>query len=202
LYSDGVAVDSAGNLYVADTANSRIRKISNGVITTVAGNGTPGFSGDNGPATSARLFEPVGVAVDSAGNLYIADFRNSRVRRVSKGVITTVAGNGRGGFSGDNGPATSAQLVEPFGVAVDSADNLYIADGEDGRIRKVTNGVITTVAGNGTPGFSGDDGPAITANLTCVGVAVDRAGNLYIAAGNRVRVLTPTGVKAGVKVPH
>ena len=121
-------MDSAGNLYIADTDNNRIRKVSNGVITTVAGNGTQGFSGDNGPATSAQLNGPDGVAVDSAGNLYIADTDNNRIRKVSNGVITTVAGNGTSGFSGDNGPATSAQLDDPYGVAVDSAGNLYIAD--------------------------------------------------------------------------
>ena len=103
-------MDSAGNLYIADSGNNRIRKVSNGVITTVAGNGTAGFSGDNGPATSAQLNYPQGVAVDSAGNLYIADTGNNRIRKVSNGVITTVAGNGTAGFSGDNGPATSAQL--------------------------------------------------------------------------------------------
>ena len=119
------------------------------MITTVAGNGTCGFSGDNGPATSAQLYGSHGVAVDSAGNLYIADTANNRIRKVSNGVITTVAGNGTAGFSGDNGPATSAQLTDPEGVAVDSAGNLYIADTGNNRIRKVSNGVITTVAGNG-----------------------------------------------------
>ena len=185
----GVAVDSAGNLYIADTGNDRVRKVSNGVITTVAGNGTPGFSGDNGPATSAQLFSPVGVAVDSVGNLYIADSVNNRIRKVSNGVITTVAGNGTQGFNGD-GPATSAELYDPAGVAVDFAGNLYIADERNNRIREVSNGVITTVAGNGTPGFSGDNGPATRAELyDPAGVAVDFAGNLYIADGrnNRIR---------------
>ena len=169
-------------LYIADTGNHRIRKVSNGVITTVAGNGTAGFSGDNGPATSAQLNHPLGVAVDSAGNLYIADYWNNRIRKVSNGVITTVAGNGNAGFSGDNGPATSAQLNYPTGVAVDSAGNLYIADSHNNRIRKVSNGMITTVAGNGTSGFSGDNGPATSAQLYAPeGVAVDAAGNLYIA---------------------
>jgi uncharacterized protein (TIGR03437 family) len=189
-------VDSAGDLYIADFAGERIREISNGVITTVAGNGTYGFSGDNGPATSARLYSPSGVAVDSAGNLYIADADNNRIRKVSDGVITTVAGNGTEGFSGDNGPATSAQLYNPYGVAVDSAGNLYIADYGNNRVRKVSNGVITTVAGNGTQGFSGDDGPATSAQLDGpFGVAVDRAGNLYIADyfNSRIRILTPTG---------
>jgi uncharacterized protein (TIGR03437 family) len=186
-WSTGVAVDSAGNLYIADTRNYRIRKVSGGVITTVAGNGTEGFSGDNGPATSAQLNNPGGVAVDSAGNLYIADSGNVRVRKVSNGVITTVAGGGSS--FGDNGPATSAQL-SVGGIALDSADNLYIADYYNHRIRKVSNGVITTIAGDGVPGFSGDNGPATSAQLASPsGVAVDSAGNLYIAdeGNNRIR---------------
>ncbi len=208
----GVAVDSAGNLYVADTFNNRIRKISNGLITTVAGNFTPGYSGDNGPATSASLNSPMGIAVDSSGNLYIADSANSRIRRVSNGVITTVAGNGMPSFSGDNGPATSAQLYASHGVAAGSDGSVYIADSSNNRVRKVSNGVITTVAGNGTPGFSGDNGPAASAQLSDPeGVALDSAGNLYIAdafnnrirkvsngvittvAGNGTYGLTPTG---------
>jgi len=189
---EGVAVDSAGNLYIADYLNNRIRKVANGVITTVAGIGTyygaSGFSGDGGPATSAQLNQPEAVAADFAGNLYIADTRNNRIRKVSNGAITTVAGNGTAGFSGDNGPATSAQLNYPGGVAVDSAGNLYIVD--ECRIRKVANGVITTVAGNGTPGFSGDGGPATSAQIIPYSVAVDSAGNLYIADYYRIRKVT------------
>lgn len=123
--------------------------VSNGVITTVAGNGTFGFSGDNGPATSAQFFEPKGIAVDAAGNIYIADWGNNRIREVSGGVIATVAGNGVVGFNGDNIPAASAELAAPFDVALDSSGSLYIADGLNGRIRKVSGGVITTVAGAG-----------------------------------------------------
>ena len=186
---DDVAVDSAGNLYIADSLHGRVRKVSKGLITTVAGNGTLGFSGDSGPATSAQLAHPEGITVDSAGNLYIAERNNSRVRKVSDGVITTVAGNGTFGFSGDNGPATSAQLDEPLSVAVDSAGNLYIADRRN-RIRKVSNGVITTVAGGGSS--LGDNGPATSAEFSPGGIALDSAGNLYIAdsLNHRVRMVS------------
>jgi uncharacterized protein (TIGR03437 family) len=202
FYPIGVAVDSAGNLYIADLVNQRVRKVANGVITTVAGNGMAGFSGDNIPATATRLGGPAGVAVDSAGNLYISeDSVNGianfvAIRKVSNGLISTVAGNGTDGFSGDNIPATSAELFQPAGIAVDSAGNLFIADAANQRIRKVSGGVITTVAGNGTEGFSGDNGPAFNAELSGpLGVAVDASGNVYIADGgnSRVRLLTPAG---------
>ena len=190
-YPAGLAVDSSGDLYIADLFNGRIRKVSNGVITTIAGGGL--VLGDNGPATSAELNAPTGLALDSAANLYIADESDNRVRKVSNGVITTVAGTGREGFSGDTGPATSAQLNAPEGVAVDSAGSLFVADALNNRIRKVTNGVITTVAGSGTQGFSGDNGLATSAELNYPsGVAVDSAGNLYLAdsSNNRIRKIS------------
>ena len=191
----GIAVDAAGNLYIADTGHNQIRKVSNGVTTTIAGSGTAGFGGDNGLATNAQLNNPTGVAVDSAGNLYIADYANHRVRKVSNGVITTLAGNGTAGFGGDNGPASDAQLNNPQAVAVDSARNVFVADRLNFRVRKVSNGVISTVAGNGTPGFSGDGGSATGASLNGpVGIAVDFAGNVYVSdyANNRIRLLTPS----------
>src|ERR1035441_1336449 len=174
-----VAADRAGNVFFV-VQNTVLRMdATTGVLTLVAGNQTTGFSGDNGPATSAQLYYPQGLAVDSAGNLYIADTNNNRIRKVSNGVITTVAGNGTPGFSGDGGPAISAELNSPEGLAVDSAGNLYIADFVNVRIRKVSGGVITTVAGNGTLGFSGDNGPATSAQLVWPSwVAVDFAGNL------------------------
>jgi uncharacterized protein (TIGR03437 family) len=175
-----VAVDQAGDLFIADAGNNRIRMVSKGVITTVAGNGRGGYSGDGGPATGAQLNQPWGVAVDSAGNLYIADTGNDRVRKVSNGVLTTVAGNGTMGFSGDGGPATSAGLWAPTAVALDSSGNLYIADDDNYRVREVSNGVITTFAGNGTPGLGGDGGPASSAQIGPWSLAFDSADNLYI----------------------
>ena len=192
---EGVAVDSAGNIYIADFGNNVIREVSSGQIATTAGNGGYGYGGDGNQATSAELYQPVSVAVDSAGNLYIADSVNSRIRKVSasSGQITTVAGNGTSGFAGDGSTATSAELNQPLGVAVDSAGNIYIADTFNNRIRKVSNGVITTIAGSGTGGYSGDGGAAPNAALyQPTGVAVDSAGNVYLAdyVNNRVRVLT------------
>ena len=190
-YPSGVAVDSAGNFYIADTYNYRVRKVSNGVITTVAGGGSA--LGDGGPATSALLSLPYGVAVDSAGNLYIADAGANRIRKVSSGTISTVAGNGTIGFSGDGGAATSAQMYDPFGVAVDSTGDLFIADTGNARVREVQNGVISTIAGNGTPGYSGDGGPAGSAMLDYPsGVAVG-PGVVYVsdADNQRVRSLIP-----------
>jgi sugar lactone lactonase YvrE len=201
----GVAVDATGNVYIADTANCRIRKVSvsNGAITTVAGNGTCGFGGGSGPATSVQLQSPAGIALDSLGNLYIADSGNNVVRQVSlpNGTIATVAGSGNYGYSGDGGSATLAQLKTPFGVAVDSlGKNLYIADTGNNRVRQVSGGVITTVAGSGTLGYSGDGGSATSAQLSLPwGVAVDSSGNLYIADvdNNRIRMVS-SGVIATV----
>jgi sugar lactone lactonase YvrE len=203
-YPSGVDVDNQGNLYIADTSNYRIRKVdgNTGTITTVAGNGIGGYSGDGGPATSAELNTPGGVRVDNAGNLFIADTSNHVIRKVAAGTgtITTVAGNGTKGYSGDGGPATSAELHYPDGVTVDSAGNLYIADTNNNRVREVAagTGTITTVAGNGMPGYSGDGGPATSAELFSPYVAwVDSANDLYIAdTNNQVirKVASGTGI--------
>ena len=172
----------------------------------VEGVAAPVFVGDGGPATEATLHFPRGLAVDGAGNLFIADTQNHRIRKVDcSGVITTVAGNGTSGFSGDGGPATEASLAAPGGVAVDSAGNLFIADHDNHRIRKMdAAGIISTVAGNGrargrartqTQGLGGDGGPATAANLDSPGgVTVDGAGNLFIAEGQRVRKVDPSGI--------
>ena len=250
-----VAADGSGNVYIADSNNHRIRRIdADGTITTVAGTGTGGFSGDGGPATAAQLDFPTGVAVDGSGNLYIADVFNRRIRRVDAdgtittvlgrggavssregvlateahlynpigvavggfgnlyisnysthrilrvdafGTITTVAGTGAAGFSGDGGPATEAQLNRPSNVALDSSGNLYIADTGNQRIRKVdAGGTITTVAGTGTQGSSGDGGAATAAQLNNpIGVALDGSGNLYLAdtRNNRIRKVDAGG---------
>ena len=200
--TNDVVVDSQGDLFIADTGNQVIREVNGltGVITTIAGNGTLGFSGDGGPATSAMLAVPTGVALDGKGDLFIADENNNRIREVnlSTGVITTVAGNGTAGFSGDGQQAASAELNAPFGVAVDSQGHLFIGDAGNDRIREVnlTTGVISTVAGNGTYGFSGDSGPASAAELNIPeGVAVDSQGDLYIAdsSNHRIREVIAAG---------
>ena len=202
----GVAADAAGNVFIADANNERIRKVSaDGIITTVAGNGDAlgRFSGDGGPATSAQLSLPSDVAVDAAGNVFIADRGNQRIRKVSaSGIINTVAGNGAyctGPVDnctplGDGGPAISARLSYPFGVAVDGAGNVFAT--EFTRVRRISpDGIITTVAGNGTGGFSGDGGPAVSAALTgAVRVATDGAGNLFITDTLRIRKVSPDGI--------
>ena len=223
----GVALDSSGNLYIADTGNARIREVStSGTITTIAGNGTAGYSGDSGPATSAEIAGPYGIALDASRDLYIADQNNSqgvsdyRIRKVTAGTISTVAGNGNAGFSGDGQIATGAQLNNPSDVATDAAGNLYIADSFNNVVRVVNTqsstitvlgvtipaGDVATVAGNESlhncsfttnQCFGGDGGPATSAELNLPeGVAVDGAGNLYIAdSGNaRVREVNLNGI--------
>jgi uncharacterized protein (TIGR03437 family) len=179
-----VALDAHGNLYIADEDDNRIRKVSStGVISTYAGTGIPGYSGDRGLAINAQLNFPTGLAIDAQGNLYVADLGNFVIRRIAvDGTINTVAGNGNPKFAGDNGPATAAQ-IDPVAVAVDSQGNLYIADGTNYRIRKVdTSGTITTIAGNGNAGYTGDNGPATSAEIDFVtDLTLDNSGNIYLA---------------------
>jgi sugar lactone lactonase YvrE len=182
-----IAVDSNDDLYISDILNHRIRKIdaTTGIITTIAGNGTPEYGDDGSPATSA-LYRPAGIAVDSSGNVYFSEVSGHRIRKIVDGIITTIAGTGTEGFSGDGGPATSAQLDNPLGMTIDNDGNLYFADNLNGRIRKINllTGIITTVAGNGNWGSysEGDGGPATSAKLSSpVDVALDSIGNLYIA---------------------
>ncbi|WP_443333805.1 NHL domain-containing protein [Streptomyces sp. CB02923] len=195
----GVAVDRAGAVYIADSDNHRVRKIAaDGKICTVAGTGTQGSDGDGGPATAAQLDGPYGVAVDSTGTLYVTEYNKHRVRKITTdGTISTVAGTGAKGSDGDGGPAVSAQLTHPRGVTVGRAGELYIVDTGSHRVRKIAaDGRICTVAGTGTKGFSGDGGPAATAQLSNpFEVAVDRVGTLYITDfdNHRVRMVTADG---------
>ncbi|MEZ0609587.1 hypothetical protein ACAW74_13810 [Fibrella sp. WM1] len=198
-YPQGVAIDSFGNIYVADFNNSRVRKIDlNGIITTIAGTGVEGSGGDGGLATSAQLNKPVGLAFDPAGNLHISDANSLKVRKISQGgTISTVAGTGANGFSGDGGPALNAALDRPFGLAFDQNGSYYFADIYNKRVRRVDgNGLINSVAGGGPLVFSGDGGPAVSARLNRpAAVVVDRQGNKYIAdtENQRLRKINANG---------
>jgi sugar lactone lactonase YvrE len=196
---DGLALDRFGNIYISDWGNSCIRKIStSGVITTVAGNGTPGYSGDGGVATLAQIHDPNQVYVDYAGDIYFAESGNNIIRKVnSSGIISTVAGNGIAGHSGDSGPATAATLNDPIGIVFDESGNLYIGDLFNDCVRKVAvSGIISTYAGTGIGGYSGDGGPAISAELdNPTYLAMDGANNLYITdnGNHRIRKVNTSG---------
>ena len=193
----GVAVDGAGNIYIADTHNHRIRKVSGGTIITIAGTGVAGFSGDNGLAISATLNNPTALALDSNGNLYIGDTDNHRIRKISGTAISTVAGSGEQVFSGDGAAATAAGLDSPSGVAVDAASNIYIGDTRNQRIRVVKpSGIISTLAGNGSKAYAGDGGTTSGASLARPrGLSVDAQGNIYFADSdnNTIRLIANTG---------
>lgn len=202
----GLAVDGSGNVYVMDTSNHCIRKVNPaGTISTIAGIcGQNGYSGDGGPATVALLNGPIGAAFDTAGSLYVADFYNNRIRKITPaGTISTIAGSGTPGYSGDGGPATAAHLYNPEGITLDAVGNIYFTDQSNNRIRKInSSGLISTIAGSGATGqyngaYSGDGGPATAARLSFpIGIAVDGAGNVYVADANnnRVRMITPSGI--------
>jgi uncharacterized protein (TIGR03437 family) len=197
-HPSGLAIDSSGNIYIADTGNSAVRVVlPSGNIATVAGYGTSGFSGDGGLATSAKLNNPVALALDRSNNLLIADGGNHRIRMVSGNIISTIAGSSlASGFSGDGGPATKAKLNTPKGIVTDSAGNLFIVDTFNSRVRVVTpDGNIATVAGNGLPGYGGDTGDATAASLFFpTGIAINASGKIYVAdsQNNVIRLLTPT----------
>ena len=190
-----VAVDAAGNLFVADVQNRRIRRVdaATGIITTAAGTGVAGASADGTAASEARLDRPAALAVDSSGNLFFADAGTHLIRRVdhASGLVATVAGNGVQGYAGDGGPAVVASVDSPWGLAVDGGGNLYVADMHNQRIRRIdaATGVITSVAGTGQPGFSGDGGAAGVAALRMPrGVSLDAAGNVFLADSSNHRV--------------
>jgi streptogramin lyase len=195
-----LAIASHANIYLSDRDNGAVREIRpDGVVTTVAGTGERGFSGDGGPAKAAKLDQPQGITFDDAGNMYIADSANNRVRRVDPmGVITTFAGDGHHGYSGDGGPARSAKLSDPAALAFDTHGNLYVAEPDEGVVRKIDReGIITTVAGTGRLGFSGDGGSATKAMLNQpYALAFDTNGNLYIGDhdNGRIRKVDTKGV--------
>lgn len=195
-----LAIDRTGNIIFADGYNHVVRKVStSGIITTIAGNNTAAYNGDGGPATAAALNNPVGIALDTAGNIYIADDHNNAVRKVdAAGIMTTFAGNHTAGYSGDGGPASAAAINDPIGVGVDKSGNVYIADAGNNSVRKVnTAGIISTFAGNDSAGYSGDGGGATAAQLRSPErIFVDDTGNVYISDffNNVVRKVSPSGI--------
>jgi len=197
---EGLAIDKSGNVLIADSLNHAIFKIdSDGYLTYFAGNGKPGFSGDGGKATEASLGFAYDVRVDSKGNVYIADVSNHRIRKVdTNGLISTVAGTGVAGYSGDGGQAVNAQLNMPYGILLDKNDNLLIADSDNNVVRKVgSDGIIRTIAGTGQRGYEGDGGPALAAKFDSPqALAISSSGRLYVSDehNNAIRIVEPDGV--------
>lgn len=195
-----VRLDSKGNIFVADLENHRIRKITrDGIVTTVAGTGVPGYSGDGGPALNAQLNSPWGILIDKDDNLLIADSNNDAIRKVgSDGIIHTIAGNGQEGYEGDGGPATSAKLNTPQSLAIDAAGRIYIGDEHNDAIRVVElNGTINTFIGSKGPGYSGDGGPASQAQIADPeNLWFRKDGSLLISVRDnaRLRIVSPEGI--------
>jgi len=192
LHPISVALDGTGNYYITDRDHNRIRKVDvAGIITTIAGTGTAGFSGENGPATAAEISAPYGIAIDLAGNIYFSDDGSGRIRKINtSGIITTIAGTGGTGYNGNNIPATSAEFNGLGGIAVDASGNIFVTDDFNFRIRKInTSGIITTVAGTGNPIYNGDGIPATSANLGNLNyVVLDNSGNMYIVDYGQYRI--------------
>ena len=200
VFPSDVALDGLGNYYIADTYNNRIRKVNaTGIITTIAGNDTAGYNGDNIPATAAHLWHPVGVACDNAGNIYISDSYNSRIRRINTlGIITTIAGNGVSGYTSDNVLADTTEIYNPHCLTLDGASNIYFTDFGNYRIRKIdASGIITTIAGTGVMGNTGDNGLATGAEINSPwGIVMDNSGNIYFSDyfENVVRKISASGI--------
>lgn len=199
-YPEGLIGDNSDNLYVVDSRNHRVRQINlEGIIATIAGTGVPGFSGDGGPAIKAMLYVPRDICIDLSGNIYVSDWGNQRIRRINpEGIITTVAGTGQPGFSGDGGSAMKARLNEPYGIAIDNSGNIYIADSENHRVRKISrDGVINTIAGTGVPGFSGDGRMAVKAQLNSPqAIFVATSNEIFIndEHNHRIRKISQNGI--------
>ncbi len=202
---NGIAFDAQGNLYVASPLGYVVYKIdTSGVVTTFAGTGSPGFSGDGGPATAATFNQPVCLAIDSLGNVLVTDALNNRIRKitVATGIITTVVGNDTAGFYGDGGLASAASLNSPSGaICFDNLGNFYIGDVGNYRVRKVnTSGIISTIVGNGIEGSTGDGGPATAAETYPTGMVFDNIGNMFISeygelhSGCKVRKINTSGI--------
>lgn len=197
----GLAVDTLGNLYIVDEGNENVRKvnISTGIISTIAGTGAGGYSGDGGPATNATFWGAQDICLDKSGNIYIADYQNNRIRKINtSGIITTVVGgNGGGHYYGDGGLADTSEIKAPTGICIDHIGNLYIAENSGCRVRKVnTSGIISTIVGNGTPGYTGDGGLGINAQSIPLCICVDKFGNVYILEEftSVIRMLNVSGI--------
>ena len=195
-----LAIDTIGNIYITDAQDNKVRRIDHvsGIITTIAGTGTAGYTGDHGPATSATFYGLNGICIGDSGNIYVADYGNNCIRKINAlGIITTFAGTGTAGYNGDGGRADTSEIRGAFDICADDTGNIYIADEANGRIRKVDKaGIIHTIAGTGTPGYSGDGGPALSAEITPHDISWDKSGNFYSCDiyNEKIRKITSAGI--------